>query len=111
MDETDIILNFTLRLGSAVWDSNGTVHWAVGERAVLNDRGTMMTWAACATPQPVLPPHNPGYLEPPWIRLWLCPAKRERLSRSPTAPSAWPCTRCRWFRTGCDGHHGTERQE
>ena len=62
MDETDIILNFTLRLGSAVWDSNGTVHWAVGERAVLNDRGTLMAWAACATPQPALPPHNPGLL-------------------------------------------------
>ena len=52
MDETDIILNFTLRLGSAVWDSNGTVHWAAGERAVPHDSGTLMAWAACATPQP-----------------------------------------------------------
>ena len=65
MDETDIILNFTLPLGSAVWDSNGTVHWAVGERAVPHDRGTLMAWAACSTSQPVLPPHNPGYLDAP----------------------------------------------
>ena len=65
MDQLDIILNPTLTLGSAVWDSNGTVHWAVGERAVLKDRGTMMAWAACATPQPALPPHNPGYLDAP----------------------------------------------
>ena len=64
MDQLDIMINLTLPLGSAVWDSNGTVHWAVGERAVLNDRGTMMAWAACATPQ-VLPPHNPGYLDAP----------------------------------------------
>ena len=38
MDFSDIILNPALPLGSAVWDSNGTVHWAVGERAVLNNR-------------------------------------------------------------------------
>ena len=59
MDQLDIMINITLPLGSAVWDSNGTVHWAVGERAVLNDQcGTMMAWAACATP-------NPGYLDAP----------------------------------------------
>ena len=65
MDETDIILNFTLRLGSAVWDSNGTVHWAVGERAVLNDRGTMMTWAACATPNRFCHPITRATWSPP----------------------------------------------
>ena len=39
MDHRDIILNIALPIGSAVWDSNGTVHWAVGERAVPNNRG------------------------------------------------------------------------
>ena len=63
MDQLDMMINITLPLGSAVWDSNGTIHWAVGERAV--DRGTLMAWAACAIPQPVLPPHNPGYLDAP----------------------------------------------
>ena len=65
MDERDILRNPTLPVGSAVWDSNGTIHWAVGERAVPNARGTLMAWAACATPQPALPPHNPGYLDAP----------------------------------------------
>ena len=65
MDQLDIILNLTLPLGSAVWDSNGTIHWAVGERMVPDRRATLMAWAACATPQPALPPHNPGYLDAP----------------------------------------------
>ena len=65
MDQLDIMINLTLPLGSAVWDNNGTVHWTVGQRVVLNDRGTMVAWAVCATPQPALSPHNPGYLDAP----------------------------------------------
>ena len=65
MDQLDMMINIMLPLGSAVWDSNETVHWAIGERVVPHDRGTMMAWAACATSQPALPPHNPGYLDAP----------------------------------------------
>ena len=86
MDQLDIIINSTLALGSAVWNSNGTIHWVVGERAVLKDRGTMMAWAACSTPQPALPPHNPGYLDAPLDQVVIVRGLTGRPKPKPNCP-------------------------
>ena len=49
-----------------------------------------MAWAACATPQPALPPHNPGYLDAPLDQVVIVRGQTGAPKPTPNCPKCLP---------------------